>query len=93
MTAQGARVLMYTAGLCSFCTAAKALLQNKGITWEEVRVDTDPDRRRKMETLTGRRTVPQILIDGRPVGGYQDLRILDMAGELDGLLAGAGASA
>lgn len=81
------RVVMYTTGLCGFCTAAKALLERRGVAWEEIRVDTDPGRRGEMERLSGRRTVPQVFIDGRPVGGYTDLRALELAGELDALLA------
>lgn len=87
------RVVMYATGLCSFCTAARALLERRGVAWEEIRVDADPERRREMEALSGQRTVPQVFIDGRPVGGYQDLRALELAGELDALLAAGRASA
>jgi len=93
MTMGHAEVVIYTAPLCSFCTAAKVLLERKGVVWREIRVDQAPERRAEMEALTGRRTVPQIFIDGRPVGGYQDLRALDLAGELDALLADQSASA
>jgi glutaredoxin 3 len=94
MTMGRAEVVIYTAPLCSFCTAAKVLLERKGVVWREIRVDQAPEERRaEMEALSGRRTVPQIFIDGRPVGGYQDLRALDLAGELDALLADQSASA
>lgn len=80
-------IVIYTAPLCSFCTAAKVLLERKGVAWTEIRVDGAPDVRAQMEALSGRRTVPQIFIDGRPVGGYENLRALDLGGELDALLA------
>ena len=93
MSTQQAEVIVYTAPLCSFCTAAKVLLERKGVAWREIRVDEAPELRAEMEALSGRRTVPQVFIDGRPVGGYQDLRALDLAGQLDTLLAGRPASA
>ena len=86
-------IVIYTAPLCSFCTAAKVLLERKGVAWTEIRVDGAPDVRAQMEALSGRRTVPQIFIDGRPIGGYEDLRALEAGGELDALLAGRRASA
>ena len=89
MMARDARVRVYTAGLRSFCTAAKVLPENKGVGWEEIRFDTDPEGRRETEALTGRPRAPRALINARPVGGYQGLGILDMTGELGGLLAGA----
>lgn len=87
MTPSQARVVMYSSGLCGYCHAAKALLARKGVNWTEIRVDEEPARRREMEALSGRRTVPQIFIDDRPVGGFDDLRALELAGELDALLA------
>ena len=80
-------IVIYTARLCSFCAAAKVLLERKGLAWTEIRVDGAPEVRAQMVALSGRRTVPQIFIDGRPVGGYEDLRALDLGGELDALLA------
>lgn len=86
-------VVIYTTRMCSFCTAAKYLLDSRGIPWREIPVDADPGQRLEMQARSGRRTVPQIFIDGRPVGGYDALRALELAGELDALLAGRLASA
>jgi glutaredoxin 3 len=83
-----AKVLMYATGFCPFCVMAERLLRAKGITdIEKVRVDLDPARREEMMTRTGRRTVPQIYIGERHVGGFDDLSALDRAGGLDPLLA------
>jgi glutaredoxin 3 len=69
---------------------AERLLSAKGVQHiDKIRVDLEPHRRVEMMERTQRRTVPQIYIDGRHVGGYDDLAELDRAGELDGLLAGA----
>lgn len=79
---------MYTTGTCPYCINAARLLRSKGITEvDEVRVDLDPQKRMEMMEKTGRRTVPQIYIDERHVGGFDDLHALDQAGELDELLA------
>ena len=83
-----ARVLMYATGVCPYCVMAERLLRSKGVAdIEKVRVDLDPARREEMVTRTGRRTVPQIYIGERHVGGYDDLAALDRAGGLDPLLA------
>lgn len=83
------RVLMYTTATCPYCTHAERLLASKGVTAvEKVRVDLDPQRRVEMMEKSGRRTVPQIWIDERHVGGFDDLRALDQAGQLDALLTG-----
>lgn len=82
-------ILMYTTATCPYCVHAERLLASKGVTAiEKVRVDLDPQRRMEMMERSGRRTVPQIWIGGRHVGGFDDLRALDQAGELDALLAG-----
>jgi len=82
---------MYCTGYCPYCTMAERLLASKGVQQiDKIRVDLEPHRRVEMMERTRRRTVPQIYIDGRHVGGYDDLAELDRAGELDGLLAGAG---
>jgi glutaredoxin 3 len=78
---------MYTTDWCGFCTRAKAFLEAKGLPYDEVRVDDDPAFRARLLELTGGWTVPQILIDGRPIGGYSELRQLDREGRLDELLA------
>jgi glutaredoxin 3 len=84
-----AQVSMYCTGYCPYCTMAERLLASKGVQQiEKIRVDLEPQRRVEMMERTQRRTVPQIYIDGRHVGGYDDLAELDRAGELDGLLAG-----
>ena len=81
-------VKMYTTAVCPYCVRAKQILQSKGVQQiEEIRVDLDPAQREYMMNLTGRRTVPQIWIGERHVGGCDDLHALDDAGELDPLLA------
>jgi glutaredoxin 3 len=84
-----ARVLMYCTGSCPFCHAADRLLAKKGVDVERVRVDLEPARRAEMMKLSGRRTVPQIWIGERHVGGCDDLHDLEDSGELDQLLAKA----
>ncbi len=86
------RVIVYSQPFCGYCSAAKRLLKEKGAAYTEIDVMFDPARRSEMlERSGGRRTVPQIFIDGRHVGGYDDLSALDEAGELDRLLAGPAA--
>jgi glutaredoxin 3 len=83
-----AKVLMYATGVCPYCQMAEKLLRGKGVAdIEKVRVDLDPARREEMMARTGRRTVPQIYIGERHVGGFDDLAALDRAGGLDPLLA------
>ncbi len=83
-----AKVLMYSTGVCPYCVMAERLLRSKGVAdIEKVRVDLAPARREEMMSRTGRRTVPQIYIGDRHVGGYDDLAALDHAGGLDPLLA------
>lgn len=81
------RVTIYTTSYCPFCFRAKALLQSKEVEFEEIDVTEDPERRAEMERLSRRRTVPQIFINGKSIGGYDDARRLDASGELDLLLA------
>lgn len=81
------KVVMYSTAVCPYCLRAEALLARKGVSEiEKIRVDIDPARRAEMMERTGRRTVPQIFIDERHVGGFDDLAALDQAGELDRLL-------
>ena len=83
-----AKVMMYSTGVCPYCLMAERLLKSKGVAEiEKVRVDLDPARRKEMMERTGRRTVPQIYVGDRHVGGYDDLSALDRAGGLDPLLA------
>jgi glutaredoxin 3 len=77
---------MYCTASCPFCQAAERLLAGKGARVEKVRVDLDPVRREEMVQKSGRRTVPQIWIGERHVGGCDDLYALDRAGGLDVLL-------
>ena len=81
------RIRIYTSDFCSYCTRAKNLLTKKGVEYEEVFLDrTDMQSRMDLVQLTGRYTVPQILVDDRPVGGYDDIKALDDQGRLDPLL-------
>ena len=81
---------MYTTAVCPFCVRAEKLLRERGVaSIEKVRVDLDPLRRAEMTEKTGRRTVPQIFIGDRHVGGCDDLVALDRAGGLLPLLSGA----
>ena len=83
-----ARVIVYSQPFCGYCSAAKRLLTQKGAEFSEVDVLLEAGRRDEMiERSGGLRTVPQIFIDGRHVGGYDDLSVLDKSGELDRLLA------
>jgi len=85
-----AHVLMYCTAACPYCQAADSLLTRKGVAGiERVRVDLEPARRAEMVQKSGRRTVPQIWIDGRHVGGSDELHDLEHSGELDQLLAKA----
>jgi glutaredoxin 3 len=83
-----AQVKIYTRRWCGYCTAAERLLQQKGADFEQIDATGDPALRKWLAEVTGRTTVPQIFIDGRPIGGYDDLRALDRSGRLDALLAG-----
>jgi glutaredoxin 3 len=82
-----ARIQMYTTEWCGYCVRAKALLDGKGLDYEELLLDEGPDFRQRLFDLTGGWTVPQILIDGAPIGGYTELWRLDRSGELDEQLA------
>jgi glutaredoxin 3 len=82
-----ANVEIYTTQVCPYCVRAKDLLKRKGVTPTEIRVDTDDAKRDEMLARSGgRRTVPQIFIDGVHVGGSDDLYALDSQGKLDGML-------
>lgn len=82
-----ASVIIYTTLNCPYCVNAKQLLQSKGVEYEEILVDKDIIKREEMLAKSnGRRTVPQIFIDGKHIGGYDDLKKLQDNGELDPLL-------
>ena len=84
-----ARIEMYTTPWCGFCVRAKKFLDAKGLAYEEIFVDESTDFRAKLFDLTGQWTVPQILIDSKPIGGYVELRALDREGLLDELVDAA----
>jgi len=79
-------VVIYTTESCPFCVRAKRLLDKKGISYTNHRVDANPELRPEMERLSGRTSVPQIFIDDYHVGGFDDMAELDMEGKLDELL-------
>ena len=81
------RIQIYTTRWCGYCVRAKALLDAKAIAYEEVSLDDDPAFRRNLFDLTGGWTVPQILVDGKPIGGYTELWRLDKSGRLAEQLA------
>ena len=77
---------MYTTRWCGYCVRAKALLESKRLPFEEIVLEGEPGFRERLQELTGGWTVPQIVIDGEPVGGYTELWRLDRDGRLDELL-------
>lgn len=82
------KVLMYSTRVCPYCQMAERLLKAKGVTEiEKILIDTDPEQRAAMMERTGRRTVPQIYIGEKHIGGFDDLSALDQAGGLVPLLA------
>ena len=87
-----ARVTVYSTGACPYCTKAKQLLQKWNVPFDEVRVDVDKSKLREFAQVTnGARTVPQIVIDGKCIGGFTELTELHMEGGLDELIeAGSG---
>jgi len=82
-----AQVRIYTTRTCGYCVAAKNLLANKGLTFDEIPVDGDYALRRELVVMSGRHTVPQIWLGETHIGGYDDLRRLEQQGELDRLIA------
>lgn len=82
-----ARVIIYTTQFCPFCVRAKTLLRQRQVVFEEIDVSGDDALREKLIAETGRRTVPQIFINGQSIGGFEELYALDQRGELDALLA------
>lgn len=83
-----AKVLMYSTAYCPYCMRARTLLGKKGVEFEDIRIDEKPELRDEMIAKSGRRTVPQIFINDRPIGGFDDLHALDEQGQLDQLLRG-----
>jgi glutaredoxin 3 len=81
------KITLYSTRTCGFCRAAKSLLDNKGISYKEIDISSDPELRGKMVTkANGRRTVPQIFINDAHLGGFSDLYALQQSGTLDKLL-------
>ena len=81
-----AKVVMYTTRFCPYCMRARSMLKNKGVEFEDIAVGNDPALWQKMQTLSGRDTVPQIFINDQAVGGYDDIALLERQGKLDPLL-------
>lgn len=80
-----ARITMYSTEWCGYCERAKTLLDRRGLPYDEIRVDDEPDFRQRLQELTGGWTVPQIVIDDTPIGGYLELWRLDRLGVLEEL--------
>jgi len=81
-------IVMYTTNWCPYCERARKLLKSKGASFDEIDVESTPDKRAEMISRSGRRTVPQIFVGDQHVGGSDDLAALEAAGKLDPLLAG-----
>lgn len=82
-----AEVIIYSTATCPYCDRAKELLRAKGVSYTEYRVDEDMERLQEMMRLCdGRRSVPQIIIGGQAVGGFDDIALLETQGKLDDLL-------
>lgn len=79
-------MVLYGTAYCPYCVRARALLDAKDVEYDDISLEREPQRRAEMEKLSGRRTVPQIFIDGRHIGGSDDLYALERAGLLDDLL-------
>ncbi len=82
------KVQVYSKQNCPYCVRAKALLQKKKVSFEEIDVENDDAKRAWLVEASGQRTVPQIFVDGRPLGGFQDIDALDREGKLDPVLRG-----
>ncbi len=81
-----AEVIVYSKANCPYCDRAKQLLESKKVSYQEIRIDLQPQYRDEMVNRSGRRTVPQIFIDGKPIGGFDDMAALEKAGQLNALL-------
>lgn len=80
------KVVVYSSANCPYCTRAKKLLDEKGVKYEEIRIDQDDEKRVEMMERSGRRTVPQIMINDQAIGGFDDLWRLETEGKLNKLL-------
>ncbi|STX43550.1 glutaredoxin Grx [Legionella donaldsonii] len=83
-----AEVIMYSTVYCPYCMRARQLLESKGVSYTDIRIDDEPDKRDEMIAKSGRHTVPQIFINGQPIGGCDDMYALEHQGRLDELLRG-----
>jgi glutaredoxin 3 len=83
------RLTIYTTEPCGYCRTAKALLDKRGVAYDEINLARDPEGRAELVRLTGMMTFPQVIIDGKSIGGYQELAAADRAGTLTELLAAA----
>lgn len=81
-----ATVIMYSTAYCPYCIRARMLLEKKGVEYTDIRIDRQPDMRDEMESRSNRTSVPQIFIDDRHIGGFDDMYMMDLDGELDPLL-------
>ena len=84
------RIQVYTKRNCPYCLRAKALLARKGVAYEDIDAEEDEALRLWLADATGQKTVPQIFVDGRSLGGFSDIASLDERGELDAILRGRG---
>jgi len=82
------RVEIYTKKNCAYCVRAKALLKRKGVPFQEVDAEARDELRTWLAEVTGQKTVPQIFVDGRPLGGFDDIDALDREGRLEPILRG-----
>ncbi len=82
------KVQIYTTRRCPYCMRAKALFQKKGVSYEEMDVENDDDKRAWLVEATGQKTVPQVFVDDRSLGGFSDIDALDKEGKLDPILRG-----
>lgn len=82
-----AKVIIFTTATCSYCVRAKMLLDQKKVSYQEIRIDLDEKKRDEMIEKSGRKTVPQIFINDKPIGGFDDMWALEQKGELDSLLS------
>jgi glutaredoxin 3 len=80
------KIVIYTTATCSFCRDAKELLNRKNLKYSEIAVDKDPAQMAEMIKLSRQRSVPQIFINDKPIGGFNELSALDRSGKLDSLL-------
>jgi glutaredoxin 3 len=82
-----AKVEVYSSAHCPYCVMAKQLLERKGVSYQEIKVDVEPAKRQEMMKKSKQRTVPQIFINDKPIGGYTDMLALERTKRLDELLA------